>query len=58
MSDFVIIEGNEFRISALAGMKKAEFVEAYTGVVMDVQKTWKGVEKYAKRKPVSVDESE
>jgi len=58
MSDFVRIEGVEFRISSLAGMKKSDFVETYTGVIMDVQKTWKQVEKYARKKPVIEDSKE
>ena len=58
-SDFVRVEGTDFRKSALAGMKKAQFVEIYTGVLMDVDKAWKQVEKYARKKPVVVeDESE
>ena len=58
MSDFVTIEGNEFRISSLAGMKKSDFVDTYTGVIMDVQKTWKQVEKYARKKPSVKDDKE
>lgn len=58
MSDFVNIEGTEFRISALAGMKKSDFMDTYTGVIMDVKKAWKQVEKYAKKKPVVKEETD
>ena len=53
--EFVRVEGTDFRKSALAGIKKAEFVDTYTGVLMDVDKAWKQVEKYARKKPVEVD---
>ncbi len=58
MSDFVKVENTQFRISTLAGMKKADFVKTYTGLIMDVQKAWKEVEKYARKKPATKEESE
>ncbi len=53
-----MIEGTEFRISTLAGMKKADFVKTYTGLIMDVQRAWKQAEKYARKKPIVKEESE
>jgi hypothetical protein len=58
MSDFVMIEGNEFRISSLAEMTKDDFVDTYTGVIMDVKKAWKEASKYAKKKPNKNSKSE
>jgi len=58
MSDFIMVEGTEFRISTLAGMKKADFVNTYTGLILDVNKAWMQVEKYARKKPNVKDESE
>jgi len=57
-SDYVMIEGTEFRISALAGVSKSDFFDSYTGVIMDVKKAWKQAEKYTKKKPVESAESE
>lgn len=56
--EFVRVERTDIRISTLAGTKKADFVDTYTGVLMDVQKAWKQVEKYARKKPVSDDDKE
>jgi len=53
-----MIEGTEFRISALAGVSKSDFFDSYTGVIMDVKKAWKQAEKYTKKKPVESAESE
>ena len=58
MSDFVKVESTKFRISTLAGVKKADFVKTYTGLLMDVQGAWKQVEKYARKKSAVQDESE
>jgi len=56
-SEFVKIENTDIRISSLAGWKKSEFINIYTGILMDVESAWKKVEKYTKRKP-KVEESE
>lgn len=58
MSGFVKIEGNEFRISALAGMKKDDFIKTYTGLIIDVNKSWEQVKVYARKKPVVEKDSE
>ena len=55
---YVTVEGTQIRISALAGWKKTEFVDTYTGVLMDVEAAWKKVEKYTKKKPVVEEDSE
>ena len=53
--EFVTVEGTDIRISSLAGWKKAQFVDTYTGILMDVEAAWKKVEKYTKRKPKEED---
>ncbi len=57
-SDFVKIEGTQFNIAALAGVKKDDFMKAYTGVIMDVNKAWEEAKVYARKKPVIVKDSE
>lgn len=58
MSGFVKIEGTQFNIAALAGVRKDDFIKTYSGVIMDVKKAWEQAKPYTRKKPVIVKDSE